>query len=253
MRRLSHSSPFRALMPRHRYRPIVEGLEDRLLLANLRITDLKIVDASDAPLPAPVIGQKYLLEADWTTTDLSAGDNYIVRFSVDGIPLDSATIAGSSGANLSYYWYLGGWYAAAGTHTATATVDAVNAVAETSESDNTRSLDFTPVAPDIPTKMMWPLGNSHDPEMRINNYNDVDPRATSSADYAGGTYAYDGHDAFDIDLPNAARMDAGKPVYAAASGTVIGAVDGNFDRQTAPVNDPPANYVAVDIGNGWVN
>ena len=47
-------------------------------------------------------------------------------------------------------------------------------------------------------------------------------------------------------------MDVGVPVLAAAAGTVIQAVDGNFDRSNGPGNTLPANYVAIDHGGGWV-
>lgn len=248
---LSRASLAHVPAPCRRFRPFAEGLEDRRLLANLQITNLLVVDAGNAAMPSPVVGSKYFLRAEWSTIGLGTGDRYVVRFSVDGIALDSATISGAPGTNLAYSWYLGGWYAAAGAHTATATVDGGGAIAETSEADNTRTLAFGTRAPDLPAKLLWPLGDPRDPETTIGNYNDVDPRPDRAGDFAGGTNTYDGHDAFDIGLANFARMDAGKTVYAAAAGTVIAAEDGHFDRRT-DMGDAPVNYVSIDHGNGWV-
>ncbi len=52
-------------------------------------------------------------------------------------------------------------------------------------------------------------------------------------------------------------MDTGNPIYAAAPGTVIEAVDGNYDRNrgtlTSIIPGGEANYVAIDHGGGLVS
>src|SRR5262245_50499539 len=106
----------------------VERLEDRTTpTGNLHITGATLVDA-DAAEAAPVTGQMVYVQATWTTTGLAGGEQYAVRFSVDGVPADSGTITGQAGTNLSYYWYRGGWYAAPGSHTVQVTVDGADQI-----------------------------------------------------------------------------------------------------------------------------
>jgi murein DD-endopeptidase MepM/ murein hydrolase activator NlpD/Ca2+-binding RTX toxin-like protein len=233
----------------------LEELEPRLAPAtNLTITAALLVDGNNNPITAPVIGQEVFVRAEWETTDLNASQQYVVRYLVDGVPLDSATQTGQAGQNLTWNWYRSGWYASPGPHTVQVTVDGANTIAESSESDNTRSFTFSPVSPsDLPSKFLWPMGG-HPNSSSVNNYVDVNPLADQLADFRGGPYTYDGHNAFDISLANFKEMDAGVPVFAAAAGTVSETQDGNFDRQTSfdpDVTGAPANYVIIDHGNGW--
>lgn len=239
--------------PRTRHRPQVEELETRTApAANLRITNALLVDANNNPISEPVVGGMTFVRAHWTTTDLTTSDQYVVRFEVDGVPLSSSTITGAAGVNLPYFWWLGGWYASPGTHTVTVTVDGLNSIAETDETDNTITFDFSPVAPTtLPELFIWPMGGDPMRDWTVVNYNDVDPRSGINIDYQGGPYQYDGHNAFDLTLPNFARMDAGVvPVYAAAAGVVTVVQDGYFDRETS-ANSNPANYLVIDHGNDW--
>lgn len=229
-----------------------EALEGReLLAANIQITNVLVVDASNNVMTAPVVGQMVFLRAEWRTTDLTSANQYVVRFSIDGVPLDSGTVTGAPGTNLNYNWYRGGWYASPGLHNVSVTIDGANVVAETTEADNTLATSFTPITPtDLPTKFIWPLPSLQSQDWTIVNYNDVNPNGTAYQDYRGGTYTYDGHNAFDITLTDFRDMDLGEPIYAAASGTVVSTQDGKFDRQTV-WNGQDANYVIIDHGNGW--
>ena len=78
---------------RRRRAPLwIEQLEDRTLLAgNLSMTSLTLVDGGNNVITLPVIGEKTYVRANWTTTGLAAADQYIVRFSMDGVPLDSGS------------------------------------------------------------------------------------------------------------------------------------------------------------------
>jgi murein DD-endopeptidase MepM/ murein hydrolase activator NlpD len=230
---------------------MVESLEDRTTPADLQITGLQLLDGNQNPITSPVLGGMFLAQANWTTTGVSASDSYVIRFAVDGVPLDSSIITGQTGNN-SDFWVLGGWYASPGTHTLTATVDPGNTVAETSEANNTTSLPFTTGgATGLPAKFIWPMAGVQGKDWSVVNYNDVDPRVGSNIDFNGGLFQYDGHDAFDIALPNFARMDAGVPEVAAAAGTVTEVVDDEFDRDTGGPNPPPGNHIAIDHGGGW--
>src|SRR5438034_4930001 len=176
---------------------------------------------------------------------------YLVRFSMDGVPVDSGTQNGLAGTQ-SYNLRQGGWYASPGSHSVTVTLDATNSVSETSESDNALTFSFTTVPPsDLPSKFLRPIGGGGlNQDWAINNYADVDPRPGVTADYRGGPFQYDGHDAVDAGPFGFDRMDAGLPVFAAAAGTVTEVQDGNFDRETS-MSSRPSNYVRIDHGNNW--
>ena len=170
---------------------------------------------------------------------------------MDGVTLDSSTIAGQSGDNLPFNWYLGGWFATAGSHTVDVTVNPAQTVAETSYSDNSTSFTFAPVQPTtLPQKLSLPIAGVPFQSWSVVNYIDVNPLPGVANDYRGGSFVYDGHDGYDFVLPDFAHMDAGMPVMAAASGTITEVLDGNFDRQTSFGNGE-ANYVVEDLGNGW--
>ncbi len=226
-----------------------EQLEDRRLLANLRAVDAWLVDTqSSLRLTAPMIGKQLLPMANWTVSGATGTLNYDVEYSIDGV---SVYRGATSFGNGEWFWYRGASFAAAGTHTLQITIDPFNTVAETNESDNTFSMQFTTAnVSTLPNKFEWPLAGVQGKDWTIINYVDIDPRPNSRADYLGGTFQYDGHDAIDITLANFETMDAGVPFLAAAGGTVTQVGDGSFDRNQAG-NGQPWNYVRVDHGNGW--
>jgi hypothetical protein len=241
-------------MPRRRPprpRLALQSLEDRVNPGNLTLTNALIVDAGNNPQPSPVVGEDVYLRAEWQTSGLTAADQYVVRFWVDGVPADSATIAGQAGSNLTYSWYRNGWWLGPGPHTVQVKVDGAGQVAESDETDNTITFQVTPAEPtDLPAKFSLPLGGAPFQDWSVVNYADVDPRSPNVADYRGGPFTYDGHDAWDITLPNFTHMDAGLPDVAAADGTVVQVVDGNYDRDTGS-SATPGNFVQIDHGNGW--
>ncbi len=226
----------------------LERLEDRFAPANLTLTSIELVDGFHQPIAAPVLGQQVLLRATVTSDGLTGSEEYIVRFTVDGISLDSATLTSTTG---SFTLTQATIFASEGLKTATVTVDATNAVEEDNEDDNTLTLEFTPVAPDtLPSKFVFPVTGTPNVDFAINNYVDVDPRPGQRADYRGGPFQNDGHDAWDINAVDFSAQDAGVPIVAAAGGIVVQVVDGNFDRETTTTNRP-ANLVVIDHGNGW--
>lgn len=218
---------------------------------NIQITSAILVNGLDQPIVSPAIGQMIYIQANWRTTDLASTNNYTVLFSVDGVDLTSGVVTGQDGTNLSYFWWLGGWYASPGSHTVTVKIDGADAVSETNESDNQMSFSFTPVAPTtLPAKLSSPLGGAQFQDWAIGNYIDVDPRVGIAADYRGGVFQYDQHNGWDIGLPNFERMDSGIPVIASADGVVESTQDGLYDRNTV-WQGQDWNYVTVDHGNGW--
>lgn len=229
----------------------VEALESRLAPANLTITNLEVVDASNVLDPHPVYGQMIYLRASWSSSAMAGTESCVVRYTVNGLSADSNSIAYPAG-NGNWIFYLGGWYAGTTPVSATATVDPTNVIAESNENDNSMTIMVTPVAPsDLPNKFIQPLGRTPNVDWYIDNYADVNPAAGAYGDLLGGGYSYDGHDAIDAVAYNLnAGMDMGYPVYAAADGTVSQMVDGNFDRNTTLTN-PNANYVRIDHGNNW--
>ena len=254
MRRL-HSAKYSRRYSRPRARPTLDILEDRTAPANLSIVNAYLVDTAGASTAVVVTGAQVFTRLDWTSTDLTASDQYVVRFNVDGVILDSDVI--TSPTNGSYSWFLGGWYATAGTHNVTITLDATNGVPETNETaaDNVRQFTFTPISPlgaggNLPSLLESPIGGIRGQDWTIVNYNDTDPRVGQRSDYMGGGYQYDQHNGHDYTVGTFARMDAGVPVYATMAGTVEVVQDGNFDRETSS-NSNPTNFVRIDHGSNW--
>jgi murein DD-endopeptidase MepM/ murein hydrolase activator NlpD len=223
-----------------------------LLAASIVLTATHLVDSSDHPITAPVTGEEVFLEADWTTNGLAPSDSYVVGFTVDGVTLSSTAIAGQSGNGLTYYWYLGGWYASAGSHSVSITVDPGHALSGVDESRASSSFSFSPSEPTtLPSKLIEPIGGTPFQTWSVVNYLDVNPLPDAITDYNGGTFTYDGHNGYDTTLGgDFAAMDAGVPIFAAAAGTITQVSDGHFDRQTG-FNSAPANYIVEDFGNGW--
>ena len=219
--------------------------------ANLQMSSAFLVTGVGKPIAAPQIGEMFFVQANWTISNLTANDRYLVRFSVDSVSLDSPVISGQAGTGLGWSWGLGGWLATAGTHTVTVTIDATNTITETNEVDNSTTFTFqTATASTLPQKLCSPIGGIPFQDWTVVNYLDVDPRPGIAMDYRGGPFIYDGHNGWDITLPNFASMDRGIPVFAAADGIVSDIDDGHFDRETTS-NNRPWNFVTIGHGNGW--
>lgn len=77
-------------------------------------------------------------------------------------------------------------------------------------------------------------------------------RGSGTSDYACGKRTYNQHTGTDIGVGGFAGMDAGRPVLAAAAGTVIAAHDGEFDRCTTG-NCGTANYVKIRHADGKIS
>lgn len=239
--------------------PAIEQLEGRLTPAgNIKITSALTVNIHNQA-QAPVIGEEVFVRAHFTTQNLPAAARYRVRYSMDGVPLNSTYVSWGAGYGGSAAWYMywGGWYASPGNHTISVTVNPDHSPAESSYGDNTFSFNFTPrSARDLPQKFISPLAGVPLQNWGITNYVNVARAVGQVADFAGGNYTYylpglGGETGHDLTLANFAAMDAGTEVYAAAAGKVIAVVDGNFDRNTT-LDNPASNYVVIDCGNGWV-
>ncbi len=77
-------------------------------------------------------------------------------------------------------------------------------------------------------------------------------RGSGLRDWACGTKTYNNHSGTDIGVGGFAGMDAGRPVLAAAAGTVVAAHDGEFDRCTTG-GCGTANYVKVKHADGKIS
>jgi murein DD-endopeptidase MepM/ murein hydrolase activator NlpD len=229
------------------FRPRLEQLEDRVT-PSITLTNAFLVNYDDQPVTALDKGEEVFIQANWNTQGLPSDASYRVRFSVDGVTLSTDYLNFGAGASDSqdWQWYLGGWYAAPGTHNVTVTID------PTTYGTTSQSFSFTPVtAADLPHKFINPIGGTPFQNWDIITYTDVDPRPGNAVDYAGGGITQPGENGHDLAITNFTAMDAGVPVVAAADGTVTDVQDGNFDRNTVAIYGTPANYVVVDHGNGW--
>lgn len=219
-------------------------------IVNLQITSAFICDAFGIAQTAPVMGQMLFLRSHWQVTG-SAFEQYIVRYTVDGVALDSSLITNNGDGG--YSWYRGGWYASPGTHSVVVTIDGLNQVAESNEFDNQMSFNFTTVFPtDLPSLSTLYTSDDLNQEWFINNYADVNPFSGVAADYLGGIFQYDGHDAHDSG-PQAQffhKQDLGIPLIATNDGTVTQVADGLFDRENSS-NNKSGNYILLNHGNNW--
>lgn len=218
---------------------------------NLRVTNTRILrDANNVLVDSIPVGQLVAIQVNFVTEGIPAGSTFAIRFEMDGIPLFWNNIDWATGNGTWFAWY-SGWYAGPGNHDLEVYLDEFNQVAETDEADNSFQQSFSPYVPvDLPQQLIFPTAFTRNESFAVNNYADVDPRQNSRADFAGGIFQYDGHNAWDLGPMNFAAQDAGFPIVAAADGVVSQAVDGNFDRKTNWDNTP-ANYVIIDHGNNW--
>ena len=91
-------------------------------------------------------------------------------------------------------------------------------------------------APDTPRSassaglgLAWPLDRALHDGVYVMNYVDYGT-GDGPRDFACGTRTFDGHTGVDLSLTDFTAMDRGRAVYAALSGTVLVAVDHEFDR-----------------------
>jgi hypothetical protein len=105
--------------------------------------------------------------------------------------------------------------------------------------------------PKIPAQTLgfFPQGGTMWGDLWVNNFTDVDPSSPGFIDFDGFGWTYDGHNGHDSEIRGFDEQTIGVPVYSVLGGTVIAAVDGNYDRNTVAGNWP-ANYVIIDHGNG---
>ncbi len=231
----------------------MEPLEERRLLsANLALIDAYLVDGQNNEITSPILGERIGVRAVFETTDLPAGAQYTLDYTIDGVTLSNSRLTvGAGEAFASYSVAKTGWHATAGTHTLVVQIDAGDLVAESNEADNTLSFNFVPTTANPPAQLIWPLEGAPFTELYISNYVDVDPTG-GILDYTGNDASYDGHTAWDIGAGNFHEMDLGVKLYAAADGTVSHVHDGEFDRYTSWGSpSPTANYVKIDHGDGW--
>ncbi len=125
--------------------------------------------------------------------------------------------------------------------------------------DNSRmlGLPYGKINPAMTTTFSWPLrmanGLNDCSYYVIANYLDQDTTA-GIKDWNCGTVTYDGHRGNDITIIPYPfyKMDNNEvEVIAAAPGTIVNKVDGNFDKNCAPNNLAP-NYIAIEHADGSV-
>jgi hypothetical protein len=97
----------------------------------------------------------------------------------------------------------------------------------------------------------YPMGGKLWEDVFINNFVDLDSSASQIQDWDCTNYTYNGHDASDANIRTFEEQDIGVPVFSALDGVVIATHDGEPDKNTS-WNGQPANYVAVNHGNGQV-
>jgi murein DD-endopeptidase MepM/ murein hydrolase activator NlpD len=83
-------------------------------------------------------------------------------------------------------------------------------------------------------------------------YFDTNRSGAYYSDWACSTRTYNQHDGVDYGIGGFAAMDQGRWVVSAASGTVIAAHDGEFDRCTS-ANCGTANYIQIRHADGKVS
>src|SRR5262249_17119250 len=168
------------------------------------------------------------------------------------------------------YTDLSDWLVTPGPQTLTAELVHVTAFNEPNTADNSKSVNFTPGTFQSEfneeTKFVTPIDGTPFVNWTISNYVDLDPRKGDNykMDYTGATgsdaMTYDGHNGLDLPIAGFDAMDAGVPIFAAASGVVAEADDGHFDRNTTSCFDDDCqsrdggylgNHVVIDHGNGW--
>jgi len=130
-------------------------------------------------------------------------------------------------------------------------------IIEKQNMDNCKLLGLTyGVQKTMTTNFSWPLktanGLNDCSYYYIGNYLDQDTTSPGIKDYNCGTVTYDGHKGTDIcTFPYPFyKMDNNQiEIIAAAPGTIINRVDGNFDKNCA-MGNATANYVTIQHADG---
>lgn len=94
----------------------------------------------------------------------------------------------------------------------------------------------------------FPMAGNLHRDLIVGNYYDLLP-GPGTRDYACGTLAYDGHQGIDAGIRSWAEQAIGVPVFAAADGVVIFALDG-YDDMNLNGSADPGNIVAISHGDG---
>jgi hypothetical protein len=90
----------------------------------------------------------------------------------------------------------------------------------------------------------------------VQQYHDHDP-GPGARDFRCGSRSYDGHDGFDIRVPDSAVLTRGVAIIASAPGIVRNVRDGEEERSPGSVGDPPpqgrecGNGVVIAHTGGW--
>ncbi|MFN9720151.1 MAG: peptidoglycan DD-metalloendopeptidase family protein, partial [Planctomycetota bacterium] len=228
------------------------------MLANLAMTEAFLISGTKVRQTSPILGERLEIRASFTSSHLPSNASFAIRVSIDGISTERENITYGAG-HIDGSWFadiLHG-FAEGGTKVVTVTLDSRNQIPEDNETDNTTTFSWTPSSTTtLPRKLAPFVAGTAGVDWRITNFADLDPRPGILRDYRGGQFTYDaefgGHAAIDLGPGVFSGMDAGMPVLAAAAGTVTEIRDGEFDRQTSfSTSDVPANYVVIDLGNGW--
>lgn len=243
-------------MTKRTTRPSLEALERRYLLAgNLVLSELKFIDGNGAKYDKPAVGTLATARANFYAYNVPIGTTVAVKFTYDGKTMTSPPKRSYTSTSFSGTAELQGWLMEPGTHSLKAELVKVTPLTEMTTADNVKSLTFSTVLFQSQfygeTKLNQPLGGTVYTDWNISKYADLDYREGPIRDYHGGDHTYDGHDALDMPVGGWARMDAGVPILAAASGVVVNADDGHFDRNTSKDATSPSNFVILDHGNGW--
>ena len=181
---------------------------------NLAITSLQIVDTNGNPIN-PTAGKKFWVRVNYSYTNPVCTD-YTIRRVANGWENDAPPINWGCGlGGVTFWWhYWGSWVMHhGGTYATTVTLDAENAIAESNETDNTMSLNFT-VSGDVTAE--WSLVKVELGQQLLGDGTDV----------IVGTM----DDAFDFNHPWFAGVDSlGRPRLVASS------------QNTDSVEDSPVN------------
>jgi peptidase M23-like protein len=88
-------------------------------------------------------------------------------------------------------------------------------------------------------------------DLFLRNFTDLDPAAVLVRDWDCSSYTYDGHRGHDSLIRSFREQAIGVPVFAAHSGVVIDAHDGELDMNTEAEGTSFGNYVILDHGGGY--
>jgi murein DD-endopeptidase MepM/ murein hydrolase activator NlpD len=221
-------------------------------LPNIKVTSTKILRDGDGTLVDSIpVGQMISLRVDFVTQSVPNGARFDILFAVDGVTVMINDINWATGSG-SWFAIVEGWYAKPGNRSLVVAMDPNNELVESNEADNLIQQNFTPTSPDaIRGNWLFPIGDLERIKVATQSYADVDPRTTHTIDFSGNPIAVSQQAGWIIRAANFITQDKGIPVLAAASGTVIAAVDGNFDRNFQQLFGMQPNYVLIDHGDGW--